>query len=32
VTTDFEIEQQIIMNGAEVMVDYSGWLEDPPVQ
>jgi len=32
VTTDFEIEQQIIMNGAEVTVDYSGWLEDPPVQ
>jgi hypothetical protein len=32
VTTELEIEQQIIMNEAEVMVDYSGWLEDPPVQ
>ena len=32
VTTEIEIEQLIIMNGAEVTVDYSGWLEEPPVQ
>ena len=32
VTTAPEIESQINKNGAAVTVDFSGWLEDPPVQ
>ena len=32
VTTSLEIESQINKNGADVTVDYSGWLEEAPVQ
>jgi hypothetical protein len=32
VSTSEEIEQQIIRNGAGATVDYTGWLEEPPLR